>query len=149
MTSSPTDGITLVPGYSTNSSSTDSPELIYQSNYLDAPFPRPLRRIQLVPAKSAHGVFNTPLSLVWHIVAPGTREMLKKQGVCYSAIHAVRFVAHGEDGQDTLGPIIAIHPTPKGNVVDIGAPYYVIIIIHLVLSENSSSTYQVYSEPAH
>ena len=42
--------------------SVDPPELLYRSNWLENPFPLPIGRIQHVPTKTAHGVFNTPLS---------------------------------------------------------------------------------------
>lgn len=50
--------------------SVDPPELLYRSDYLVTPFPRPVDRIQHIPTKTAHGVFNTPLNPVWHTVAP-------------------------------------------------------------------------------
>ncbi|KAL5536327.1 hypothetical protein ACEPAF_148 [Sanghuangporus sanghuang] len=93
--------------------SVDPPELLYRSDYLENPFPLPTGRIQHIPTKTAHGVFNTPLNAVWHTVAPKIRDMLKDRKIRYSAIHAARFVTHGEDGKDTLGPVviwIATHP---------------------------------------
>ncbi|KAH9063649.1 hypothetical protein EDB83DRAFT_2519799, partial [Lactarius deliciosus] len=50
----------------------------------------------------------------WDIVAPQIRDLLIKWKIRYSAIQTARFVTHGEDGKDTLGPIviwIATHPT--------------------------------------
>jgi hypothetical protein len=61
-----------------------------------------------------YGVFNTPLNAVWDTVAPQIRKFLKGQKIRYSAIKTARFVTHGEDGKDTLGPVviwIATHPT--------------------------------------
>ncbi|KAH9922522.1 uncharacterized protein B0H18DRAFT_935321 [Fomitopsis serialis] len=93
--------------------SVDPPELLYRSNYLDNPFPRPTGRFQHRPIKTVHGVFNTPLNPVWHAVAPRIRDILKVRQIRYSAIHAARFVTHGEDGQESLSPVviwIATHP---------------------------------------
>ena len=93
--------------------SVDIPRLLYRSDYLDKPFPRPVGRFQYTPPKTAHGVFNTPLNPVWHTVAPQIRDMLKVRKIRYSAIHAVRFATHSEDGKESLGPIviwIATHP---------------------------------------
>ncbi|KAL5530946.1 hypothetical protein ACEPAG_3822 [Sanghuangporus baumii] len=95
--------------------SIDPPELLYRSDFLNNPSPPPpAGRIQYIPTKTAHGIFNTPLNPVWHTVAPKIRDMLKDRMIRYSAIHAARFVTHGEDGQDSLGPVviwIATHPT--------------------------------------
>ncbi|KAF8206174.1 hypothetical protein K438DRAFT_1904946 [Mycena galopus ATCC 62051] len=80
--------------------STNHPELLYRSDLLDNPFPKPV-------------VFNTPLNDVWAIVAPQTRDLLKARKIRYSAIHAARFITHGEDKKDGLGPVviwIACHP---------------------------------------
>jgi hypothetical protein len=55
-----------------------------------------------------------PLNAVWDTVAPQIREFLKARKIRYSAIKTARFVTHGEDGKDTLGPVvtwIATHPT--------------------------------------
>ncbi|KAJ7512953.1 hypothetical protein B0H11DRAFT_2182256 [Mycena galericulata] len=94
--------------------SVDPPELLYRSDYLYNPFPKPTGRIQHIPTKTAHGVFNTPLNPVWHTVAPKICDGLKARKIWYAAIHAARFVTHGEYGQkDSLGPVviwIATHP---------------------------------------
>ena len=52
-------------------------------------------------------------NIIWDIVIPQICEFLKARKIRYSAIKAARFVTHGEDGKDTLGPIviwIAAHP---------------------------------------
>ena len=79
--------------------SVDPPKLIYRSDYHENPFPLPEGRIQRIPTETAHGVFNTPLNPVWHTVAPKIRDTLKDKKIRYSAIHAARFVTHGEDGR--------------------------------------------------
>ncbi|TRM59651.1 hypothetical protein BD626DRAFT_408860 [Schizophyllum amplum] len=101
----------------------DPPELLYRSNWADTPFYRPTGgRFQHIPAKTAHGIFNTPLNPVWRTVAPQIRDELKRRKIRYSAIHTARFAS--EDGKglitvtenrkkDTLGPVviwIAVHP---------------------------------------
>lgn len=97
-----------------NGISIDPPELLYRSDLLTNPFPIPKGRHPHLPTKTVYGVFNTPLNPVWHIVAPRICNLLKSRKIRYSAIKAARFVIHGEDGKDTLGPIviwIATHPT--------------------------------------
>ncbi|KAH9169579.1 hypothetical protein EDB89DRAFT_1908477 [Lactarius sanguifluus] len=94
--------------------SLDHPELLYRSDLLQKPFLIPKGRHRRLHAKTVYGVFNTPLNAVWDIVAPQIRDLLTKRKIRYSAIQTARFVTHGEDGKDTLGPIviwIATHPT--------------------------------------
>lgn len=91
----------------------DHPELLYRSDLLENPFPVPTGRHPHIPSKTARGVFNTRLNAVWHAVAPLIRELLKNLKIHYSAFKAARFLTHGEDGKDTLGPVvvwIATHP---------------------------------------
>jgi hypothetical protein len=97
-----------------NGISPDHPELLYRSDLLENPFPIPKGRHPHLPTKTVYGVFNTPLNAVWDTVAPQICEFLKAQKIRYSAIKTARFVTHGEDGKDTLGPVviwIATHPT--------------------------------------
>ncbi|KAI9435129.1 hypothetical protein H4582DRAFT_1817885 [Lactarius indigo] len=97
-----------------NGISPNHPELLYRSDLLENPFPIPKGRFPHFYTKTVYGVFNTPLNAVWDTVAPQICELLKGQNIRYSAIKAARFVTHGEDGKDTLGPIviwIATHPT--------------------------------------
>ena len=94
--------------------SPDPPELLYRSDFLENPFPIPTGGYPHRSTKIVYGVFRTPLNTVWGTVAPQIREILKARKIRYSAIHAARFVTHGEDGNDTLGPIviwIATQPT--------------------------------------
>jgi hypothetical protein len=82
---------------------------IYSKN----PFPVPRGRQPHLFTKTARGVFNTPLNAVWHAVAPLIRELLKTLKIRYSVFETARFLTHGEDGKDTLGPVviwIATHP---------------------------------------
>jgi hypothetical protein len=97
-----------------NGISPDPPELLYRSDLLENPFPIPKGKHPHLPTKTVYGVFNTPLNAVWHTVAPLIREILQARKIRYSAINTARFVTHGEDGKDTLGPVviwIATHPT--------------------------------------
>ena len=96
-----------------NGISSDPPELLYRSDLFENPFPIPKGRFPHLRTKTVHGVFNTPLNAVWGTVAPQIRQLLKARNIRYSVIHTARFVTHGEDGKDTLGPIviwIATHP---------------------------------------
>ncbi|KAH8992998.1 hypothetical protein EDB92DRAFT_1934676 [Lactarius akahatsu] len=82
-------------------------ELLYRSNLLQNPFPIPKGRHRHLPIKTVYGFFNTPLNAVWDIVAPQICDLSIERKIR-------RFVTHGEDGKDTLGPIviwIATHPT--------------------------------------
>ncbi|KAH9057387.1 hypothetical protein EDB87DRAFT_1565341 [Lactarius vividus] len=97
-----------------NGISPDPPELLYRSDLFENPFPIPKGRHPHLPTKSAHGVFGTPLNAVWDTVGPQIRDSLKARKICYSSIKTARFVTHGEDGKNTLGPIviwITTHPT--------------------------------------
>ena len=94
--------------------SPDHPDLLYRSDLLSNPFPIPKGRHPHLPTKTVYGVFNTLLNAVWDTVAPQICQLLKTQKICYSAIKTARFVTHGEDGKDTIGPVviwISTHPT--------------------------------------
>jgi len=94
--------------------SPNPPELLYRSDLLENPFPIPKGRHPHPITKTVYGVFDTPLNAVWDSIAPQICEFLKVRKIRYSAIKAARFVTHGEDGEDTVGPVviwIATHPT--------------------------------------
>jgi hypothetical protein len=94
--------------------SPDHPDLLYRSDLLEHPFPIPKGRHPHLPTKTAYGVFDTPLNAVWDTVAPQICQLLKTWKIRYSAINTARFVTHGEDGKDTIGPVviwISTHPT--------------------------------------
>ncbi|KAH8977899.1 hypothetical protein EDB86DRAFT_2997207 [Lactarius hatsudake] len=96
-----------------NGISPDPPELLYRSDLLENPFPIPEGKHPYLPTKTVHGVFNTPLNAVWDTVAPQILELLKARKIRYSAMHTARFVTHGEDGNNTRGPVvirITTHP---------------------------------------
>ena len=93
--------------------SLDHPDLLYRSDLLENPFPVPKGRYAHLPPKTVYGVFNTPLNAVWDLVAPKICQLLKTWKIRYSSINAARFVTHGEDGKDTIGPVviwISTHP---------------------------------------
>ena len=97
-----------------NGISSDPPELLYRSDLLENPFPIPKGRHPHLPTKTVYGVFNTPLNAVWGTVGPQICELLKARKIRYSSINTARFLTHGEDGKDTLGPVviwISTHPT--------------------------------------
>ena len=94
--------------------SPNHPELLYRSDLLENPFPIPRGRHPHLPTKTVYGVFNTPLNAVWDSVAPQICQHLKTRKIRYSAVKTARFVTHGEDGKDTIGPVviwISVHPT--------------------------------------
>ncbi|KAI5985767.1 hypothetical protein EDD15DRAFT_2301313 [Pisolithus albus] len=86
--------------------SRDPPKLIYRSDLLDNPFPKPVGSHHHLPTKSIHGVFGTPLNPVWRTVGPQICGILKARKICFSSIDTARFVTHGEDNKDSLGPIV-------------------------------------------
>ena len=55
----------------------NDPELVYRSDSLTTPFPKPVGRFAHVPVKSLRGVFGTPLSEVWGAVGPHIRKIIK------------------------------------------------------------------------
>ncbi|KAG8815018.1 hypothetical protein FRC17_000886 [Serendipita sp. 399] len=87
----------------------DHPELVYRSDFLTTPFPKPTGRYAHVPVKSIRGVFGTSLNGVWHIVGPQIRDLVKSCKVHWSSIDPARFFTHGppgEEEQGTLGPVV-------------------------------------------
>ena len=118
--------------------SPDPPELLYHSDLKSNPFliPSPGTSWFALPVKTAHGVFNTELNPVWHIVAPLIIDLFKKCGIKYSSLMTVHFTTEHEDGKKTLGPIviwIATHPgtTTTQNVHDLSPD-----ILHILHQEN-------------
>ncbi|KAH9976275.1 hypothetical protein BGW80DRAFT_1292367 [Lactifluus volemus] len=92
--------------------SLDPPKLLYRSDLQTNPFPIPKGRFPHYSTKTVYGVFNSPLNDVWDDVAPQICKILKARGIRYSAVKAARFVSHGEDGKDSLGPINAHDVSP-------------------------------------
>ena len=82
------------------------PSLLYRSG--SAKYPRIQRKGRFVypPTKSLRGVYRTPLNGVWSIVGLQARQLVKDRMNLYSSIDPARFVTHGEDGGETLGPVI-------------------------------------------
>ncbi|CAE6503072.1 unnamed protein product [Rhizoctonia solani] len=94
--------------------SSEPPELLYRSDLCENPFPVLEGRFPHPLTKTVHGVFNTALNPIWDTVAPQICTLLENLGIRYSVVKAARFVTHGQDDRDTLGPIviwIATHPT--------------------------------------
>ncbi|KAG6827632.1 hypothetical protein H0H92_011035 [Tricholoma furcatifolium] len=92
-----------------NGISCDPPPLVYRSDYLTTPFPKPVGRFGYVPVKSARGVFNTPLNEVWDIVGPGVRDIIRAREIKWSSMNTARFYMNGPPGEEdkgTLGPVI-------------------------------------------
>lgn len=93
--------------------SDDPPELLYRSDYLENPFTLPEGRFHHIPAKTVHGVHNTPLKSVWRTVAPQICDILKSRKIRYSVLQTARLSTEGEDGGETFGPVviwIVVHP---------------------------------------
>ena len=99
----------------------DPPPLLWRSDLETNPFPTPApgTRFFTIPAKTAHGVFGTPLNDVWDdTVAPQILALMKAHGLKYSALKTARF-STVEDGTESFGPIvvwIAVHPNTTNTV---------------------------------
>ncbi|KAF9240944.1 hypothetical protein BU15DRAFT_87503 [Melanogaster broomeanus] len=88
----------------------DHPDLVYRSDYLTTPFPRPIGRHTHLPVKSVRGVFGTPLNGVWDTVRPQIRDLIEA--------HKIQLVVHrhcpllhydgppGEEAKGSLGPVV-------------------------------------------
>ena len=87
----------------------DHPDLVYRSDFLTTPFPKPIGRHAHLPIKSLRGVFDTPLNGVWDAVGPKIRDLIKARKINWSSIDPARFFTHaplGEDAKGSLGPIV-------------------------------------------
>ena len=87
----------------------DHPYLIYRSDFLTKPFPKPVGRHAHIPVKSLRGVFDTPLNGVWDSVGPEIRDLIKARGVHWSSVDPARFFTHGPPGEEekgSLGPVV-------------------------------------------
>jgi len=83
----------------------DHPELLYRSDYAKTSYPMPTGTYFHLPVKLIHGVFNTPLNLVWDTVGPEIRDLIKAHKIEWSAIDPCRFVTHADD-EETLDPVV-------------------------------------------
>lgn len=88
--------------------SDDPPELMWRSDIETNPFPIPPPGTPLskIPAKTAHGVSNTPLKAVWDKVAPQIIKSLDDSGLKFSTLSAMRYTTELEDGSVTRGPVV-------------------------------------------
>jgi hypothetical protein len=87
----------------------DHPELVYRSDFLTTPFPKPTGRHAHIPVKSLRGVFNTPLNGVWDAVGRQICDLIKARKINWSSINPARFFTHaplGEDVNGSLGPVV-------------------------------------------
>jgi hypothetical protein len=94
----------------------DHLELIYRSNFLTTPFPKPVGRYAHIPVKSLRGVFDTPLNGVWDTVGLQMCDLLTTRKIDWSSIDPACFFTHrmlGEEEKGTLGPAViwvGVHP---------------------------------------
>ncbi|KIY53267.1 hypothetical protein FISHEDRAFT_63434 [Fistulina hepatica ATCC 64428] len=87
----------------------DHPELVYRSDFLTTPFPKPVGRHAHIPVKSLRGVFDTPLNGVWDTVGPEIRDLIKARKINWSSVDPARFFTHGPPGEEekgSLGPVV-------------------------------------------
>jgi len=83
----------------------EHPDLLYRTGSAKYPWIKPTGRIAHQPTKSLCGVHGTPLNPVWSIVGPQVSNLVRSVVNGYT-INPVRFVTHGEDGEETLGPVV-------------------------------------------
>jgi hypothetical protein len=87
----------------------DHPELVYRSDFLTIPFPKPVGRYAHIPVKSLRGVIATPLNGVWDTVGPKIRDLIKARKIKWSAVNLARFFTDGPPGEEekgSLGPVV-------------------------------------------
>jgi hypothetical protein len=88
----------------------DHPELVYRSDFLTTPFPKPVGRHAHIPVKSIRGVFGTPLNGVWDTVLPKICDLIKARKIKWSSINSARFFTHEPPGEEeekgSLGPVV-------------------------------------------
>ena len=87
----------------------EHPDLVYRTDALTRPFPKPIGRFPHLPIKSLRGVFGTPLNKVWDIVGPQIRDIINARDISWSSIDTARFFTHGPPGEEkkgTLGPVV-------------------------------------------
>ena len=100
----------------------DHPDLVYRSDFLTTPFPKPVGRHAHIPVKSLRGVFDTPLNGVWDAVGPQIRDLIKARKINWSSIDPARFFTHaplGEEAKGSLGPVVIwVGVTPGSTSAD-------------------------------
>ena len=100
----------------------DHPDLVYRSDFLTIPFPKPVSRHAHIPVKSLRGVFDTPLNGVWDAVGPQIRDLIKAWKIDWSSIDPARFFTHpplGENTKGSLGPVVIwVGVTPGSTSAD-------------------------------
>ncbi|TBU29285.1 hypothetical protein BD311DRAFT_661627 [Dichomitus squalens] len=87
----------------------DHPVLVYRSDYLTTPFPKPDDRFPHIPVKSLRGVFDTPLNQIWGAIGPQVHDIVKARNIQWSSIDTARFDTHGPLGEEdmgSLGPVV-------------------------------------------
>jgi len=85
------------------------PELVYRSDFLTTPFPKPVGRFGHTPVKSLRGVYDTPLNGVWESVGPKIVELITTRNLNWSSVDPARFFTHatpGEEEKGSLGPVV-------------------------------------------
>jgi hypothetical protein len=81
------------------------------SRFADKPISSTKGRFFVIPLKTAHGVFNTPLNAVWTTkVAPAIIALLKARHFSRSVLKVARFSSPDEDKKDVFGPIVRMIP---------------------------------------
>jgi hypothetical protein len=95
--------------YNGISGASDHPKLIYRSDFLTEPFPKPAGRFAHIPVKSLRGVHDTPLNGVWETVGPKIVDLITTRKIKWSSVDPARFFTHatpGEEEKGRLGPVV-------------------------------------------
>ncbi|KAF7969808.1 hypothetical protein HWV62_25924 [Athelia sp. TMB] len=83
----------------------DHPILVYRSDHLTTPFPRPVGRFANLAVKTLRGVFDTSLNNVWETVGPQVRDLIKAHKIRKTSIDPARFFTHGPPGDEAKGSL--------------------------------------------
>jgi len=84
-------------------------ELVYRSDYLTTPFPKPAGRYAHIPIKSVYGTFDTSLNKAWDTVGPQIVDIIVARNIKCTSIDPARFLTHakpGEGDKGSLSPVI-------------------------------------------
>ncbi|KAI0031611.1 hypothetical protein K488DRAFT_86631 [Vararia minispora EC-137] len=118
----------------------DHPILVYRSDHLTTPFPRPVGRFASLAVKTLRGVFDTSLNDVWETVGPQVRDLIKARKIHQTSIDPARFLTHrppGDEAKGSLGPPViwvGVYPgsTSPATAHDVSHEILAILLKHEV-----------------
>ncbi|KAI0027716.1 hypothetical protein K488DRAFT_81018 [Vararia minispora EC-137] len=118
----------------------DHPILVYRSDHLTTPFPRPVGRFANLVVKTLRGVFDTSLNDVWETVGPQIRDLIKARNIRKTSIDPARFFTHGPPGDEAKGALgppviwVGVYPgsTSPETAHDVSQEILAILLKHKV-----------------